>query len=134
MGGRGASSGISDKGKKYGTEYRTLLDAGDILFIRRNDNSASAPYETQAGDNRIYATVNKRDKIKFVSTHENHKRKTQIDMTGPPHRDENGNEIKTPHAHDGYEHLDARVRKLTKSEVKMLDEINRIWEDNNRKK
>lgn len=134
MGGRGASSGVSDKGKKYGTEYNTLLDAGDILFIRRNDNSASAPYETQAGDNRVYATVNKRDKIKFVSTHENHKRKTQIDMTGPTHHDENGNKIKTPHAHDGYEHLDARVRKLTKSEMKMIDEINRIWENKKRKK
>lgn len=26
MGGRGSSSGISDKGKKYGTEYTQLLN------------------------------------------------------------------------------------------------------------
>ena len=27
MGGRGSSSGISDKGRKYGTEYTTLAEA-----------------------------------------------------------------------------------------------------------
>lgn len=133
MGGRGTSSGVSDKGKKYGTEYDTLLDAGDILFIRRKDNSASAPYETQAGDNRIYATVNKRDKIKFVTTHKDHKRKTQIDTSGPAHYDKKGNKINTPHAHDGYEHLDSDVRELNKNENKLVDKINKIWENKRRK-
>ena len=28
MGGRGSSSGISDKGKKYGTEYHTVAQFG----------------------------------------------------------------------------------------------------------
>ena len=30
MGGRGSSSGISDKGKKYGTEYHTVAQFGEI--------------------------------------------------------------------------------------------------------
>lgn len=33
MGGRGASSGISKRGDKYGTEYRTLFEDGNIKFI-----------------------------------------------------------------------------------------------------
>ena len=32
MGGRGASSGLSDKGKKYGSEYTTLHQSGNIKF------------------------------------------------------------------------------------------------------
>ena len=30
FGGRGASSGLSDKGKKYGSEYKTLYQTGNI--------------------------------------------------------------------------------------------------------
>ena len=32
MGGRGSSSGISDKGRKYGTEYTTLHESGNTKF------------------------------------------------------------------------------------------------------
>ena len=35
MGGRGASSGISVKGKKYGSQYRTLLTVGNVKFIKK---------------------------------------------------------------------------------------------------
>lgn len=34
MGGRGASSGISDKGKAYGTQYHTRLEADKILIAK----------------------------------------------------------------------------------------------------
>lgn len=30
MGGRGSASGMSDKGKPYGTEHETLYQAGNI--------------------------------------------------------------------------------------------------------
>ena len=36
MGGRGASSGMSEKGKPYGSEFRTLLKAGNIKFVKQN--------------------------------------------------------------------------------------------------
>ena len=39
MGGRGASSGISDKGKKYGTEYKSLLSRGRIKFVRATEGA-----------------------------------------------------------------------------------------------
>lgn len=44
MGGRGASSGMSDKGKTYGTEYKTLHSDGNIKFVQYND-SASAKHQ-----------------------------------------------------------------------------------------
>ena len=46
MGGRGSSSGISDSGKIYGTEYKSLLTYGNTKYVVRLDNSASAPMET----------------------------------------------------------------------------------------
>lgn len=35
MGGRGSSSGISASGKKYGTQYKTLLKDGNIKFVSK---------------------------------------------------------------------------------------------------
>ena len=41
MGGRGSSSGVSVKGKAYGTEYTTLHESGNIKFVRYNDSKSS---------------------------------------------------------------------------------------------
>ena len=46
MGGRGSSTGVSLNGKKYGTEYKSLLTSGNVNFVVRLDNSATAPIET----------------------------------------------------------------------------------------
>lgn len=47
MGGRGSSSGVSVKGKAYGTEYTTLHEEGNIKFVRYNDSKSSkTPMET----------------------------------------------------------------------------------------
>ncbi len=43
MGGRGSSSGISVKGKKYGTEYKSLLTYGNIKFVVPLENNTSLP-------------------------------------------------------------------------------------------
>jgi hypothetical protein len=46
MGGRGFSSGISDKDKKYGTEYHTVYQSGNIKFIKINEGAVTVPIET----------------------------------------------------------------------------------------
>lgn len=46
MGGRGAASGVSDKGRKYGTEYHSVLVKDNIKFIKYKFGNATAPYET----------------------------------------------------------------------------------------
>ena len=69
MGGRGASSGISDSGKRYGAEYTTIAQFGNIKVIRTNDGGAKAPMETMT-QGRIYATVDKFNDIKYITFHE----------------------------------------------------------------
>ena len=66
MGGRGSSSGISDAGKIYGTEYKSLLTYGNIKYVVRLDNSASAPMETMT-NNRVYVTLSPEGNPKYIS-------------------------------------------------------------------
>lgn len=125
MGGRGSSSGMSDKGKPYGTEYKTLLKVGNIKFIqRREDTTSTAPLETMTRG-RVYVTINSEDKPKFISYYDNaNKRSKTIDL------DKGHNGIK-PHTHHGYEHNENDGKKgaanLTTKERKMVDFINRVW-------
>lgn len=67
MGGRGASSGVSDKGKKYGTEYETLKTDGNIKFVRFKDSgSAKTPQETMT-KGRVYVTVNAKNVLTAIT-------------------------------------------------------------------
>lgn len=78
MGGRGSSSGMSDK--PYGTEYETLYQSGNIKFVRYKNGAATTPAETMT-NGRVYVTVNARDKIKSITYYDKHnKHFKQIDM------------------------------------------------------
>ena len=81
MGGRGSSSGMSDKGKRYGTEYTTLYKAVNIKFVRYNDaSSAKTPMETMTRG-RVYVTVNGENNLVAITYHDNeNKRSKQIDL------------------------------------------------------
>ena len=66
MGGRGASSGMSANGKLYGSEFRTLLKAGDVKFVKQNlAVNAKDPLETMT-KGRIYAKVNDDGKVNAI--------------------------------------------------------------------
>lgn len=129
MGGRGASSGISKAGKKYGSEYTTLLQSGNIKFVRYNDaKSAKTPMETMTR-NRVYVTVNNKDEIMAITYHDkDNKRKKQIDLTHM-HK-----QIKGNHTHDGYEHEENGTRRLNVKEKKMVERVNKLWLNRSGKK
>ena len=99
MGGRGSSSGMSDSGKKYGTEYRTIAQFGNIKVLKYKDSdTAKAPLETMT-PGRVYATVDKFNDIKNITFYDsNLERSRQIDIKGKQH------EKVIPHTHNGYEH------------------------------
>ena len=124
MGGRGASSGISNKGHKYGTEYRTVLQSGNIKFVKYNNSkSAKTPMETMT-DGRMYVTVNNKNKLQAITYYDkNGKKNRQIDLT----HQHNGN---IPHTHLGYKHNN--TRKITKEEQMIVDKVNKLWYNKNR--
>lgn len=65
MGGRGAASGTGKH--PYGSEYKTVLQDGNIKFVKyRLAGNAKAPLETQT-KGRIYVTVNNDNELSFIS-------------------------------------------------------------------
>lgn len=127
MGGRGSSSGVSVKGKKYGTEYKSLLKSGNIKFVQINEGSVTAPMETMTRG-RVYVTLTNGDNPtpKFISYYDNeNKRVKQIDLD-KPHKGV------SPHTHHGYEHNELDSSKgfanLTVEERKIVERVYEVWE------
>ena len=124
MGGRGASSGISVNGKPYGSEFRSVLQDGNIKFVKANNGSATAPLETMTRG-RVYVTVNAADELKFISYYDNQNKRTKtIDLT-KPHKGV------LPHTHHGYEHFENDSKKgfanLTTEEKAMVARVRKLW-------
>lgn len=125
MGGRGASSGVSVKGKTYGSEYKTLMTDGNIKFVRYNDSKAAkAPQETMT-KGRVYVTLGEDNSPKYITYYDNdNKRMKQIDLDRP-------HKGVIPHTHHGYEHNENDSEKgyanLTTEEKKIVERIKRIW-------
>ena len=126
MGGRGASSGISDSGKVYGTEYTTLHQSGNIKFVRYNDSkSAKTPMETMT-KGRVYATVNAKEEVKAITFYDkSNKRYKQIDIKGKVHYIDGKPAL--PHTHKGYFHEENGTFDLSSKERKMVDRVLKTW-------
>jgi len=130
MGGRGSSSGISYKGHKYGTDYKTLLKDGNIKFVRKTSNNSETLMETMT-NNRVYAQINNRNNVSsIIYFDKNNKRSKQIDLL---HK-HNGI---SPHVHHGYWHNENDSSKgasnLTSKEKKLVDRILKKWYNYNNK-
>ncbi len=129
MGGRGSSSGISSKGKAYGTEYETLYQSGNIKFVKYNNGATTAPMETMTKD-RVYATIDYKGEVKHISFYDKeNKRYKQIDLDH--YHKVDGNKEK-PHTHYGYIHDENGTRKSDINDRALIDRIKKIWQ--NRKK
>ncbi len=121
MGGRGASSGISKKGKIYGSEYHTILKSGNIKFVKYNEGNTTAPMETMT-KGRIYVTLDYKEEPKFITYYDKtNKRYKQIDL------DHSHKDIKGIHKHLGYEHNEKGTKLLNTKEEKMVDRILKTW-------
>jgi hypothetical protein len=123
MGGRGAASGVSDKGLKYGTEYKTLMSVDNIKYVQfQNSTAAAIPLETMAsGRNRVYVLVNKSGNLKSITFYNKEgKLKRQIDFGHPGHHGF------SPHVHEDYGHS-AKAQPLNKSDKAYVEKVRRIW-------
>lgn len=128
MGGRGASSGISvDKygnpKNKYGSQYHTVLESGNIKFVTKNNRESESLMETMTSG-RVYVTVGGKDLLQIIYFDKNNKRSKTIDLS----HSHNGI---TPHVHHGYEHNENDSSKgmanLTPEEKKMVDRVTKLW-------
>lgn len=124
MGGRGSSSGISDKGKVYGTEYSTLYQSGNIKFVKINNGSATPPMETMT-EGRIYVNVSGNNNLKSITYYDkNNKRFKQIDLD---HAHKINEKLEQPHKHKGYLHNEKGDYSISPKEQKMVDRVIKTW-------
>lgn len=125
MGGRGASSGFSiDKNgilkNKYGTQYHTVLQEGDIKFVQKNTRQSEPLMETMT-EGRIYAEVGGNDVIRIVQFDADNKRNKVIE------KDKRTGEW---HVHNGYLHTEYSEEHrdpLNNEDQELLDRILSIW-------
>jgi len=124
MGGRGAASGISNKGVTYGREYKTLFRVDNIKFVQsRKPGSTPVPLETMsAGRNRVYALVNNEGTLKAITFYNKQGMlKRQIDL-------DHWHLGRVPHVHTGY--AEGRSKKyvpMTKSDNAYVEKVRKIW-------
>ena len=130
MGGRGASSGSSKAGRRYGSQYRTLYQSGNIKFVAKNTRQSEPLMET-ATEGRVYAVVGGGEVKSVMYFDADLKKSRQIDL-------DHTHKGKSPHIHRGYEHqeYDSGERRLDLSEreQKMVDRVLKTWENRDRKK
>lgn len=123
MGGRGASSGMSDYGNKYGSQYRTLYQDGNIKFVQKNSRTSETLMETMT-KGRVYVTVGGNNLLQIVYFDQNLKRSKTIDLS-------HTHDGKNPHTHHGYNHNENDSVKgyanLTTREKKMVERVKNIW-------
>lgn len=133
MGGRGASSGVSVKGKRYGTEYKAVLEYKNVKFIKYlGDGKTSKPATTPPMETmtkgRVYVTINGENRIKSITFYDkNNLRKKQIDIIGKPHYI-NGSP-KLPHTHLGYWHDEKGSRDVTTFERHFIEILQNVWQN-----
>lgn len=130
MGGRGASSGISNKGHKYGTDYKTILKSGNIKFVKKTSSNSETLMEAMT-KGRVYVNINKKNEIaSIVYFDKENKRNKQIDLTHKHSGD-------IPHTHHGYLHNENDSKKgaskLTTDERKMVERVKKLWYNSNSK-
>ncbi len=132
MGGRGASSGISARGNKYGTQFHTIKDEkgkplvnGNIKFVESNSRTSESLFETMT-DGRVFAVVGGKDLLKIVYFDKENKHVKEINF-GHKHAGID------PHVHHGYFHNEKDGKKgttkLNEKEKKMVERAKRTWYD-----
>lgn len=124
MGGRGSSSGMSDNGKPYGTEYKSVWAVGNIKFVKRKEGSSTAPLETMT-TGRVYVTIGANNEPKYISYYDTQNKRSKTIDLGHKHKG------MSPHVHHGYEHNENDGPKgatgLSTKERKMVDNVQRLW-------
>lgn len=125
MGGRGASSGMSVDGagkpkNQYGSQYRTVLESGNIKFVTKNSRQSETLMETMT-QGRVYVEVGGNDLLRIVFFDKDNKRNHVIE------RDKRTGEW---HTHNGYFHTEYGTDQhepLNDSDKTMLAKVQKLW-------
>lgn len=120
MGGRGASSGFSNKGNAYGTQYHTVFEHENIKYVTNSIKNYEPLMETMS-NGRVYVQVGGEDIVRIVFMDTDNKRNKVI---------EKDKKSKEWHVHYGYIHKENSEREhdpLTDADKVFLEKVRNIW-------
>lgn len=120
MGGRGSSSGMSDKGRPYGSQYHSLYEYKNVKFVSNIGKNYEPLMETRT-EGRVYVQVGGNDTIRIVFMDGQNKRNKVI---------EQDKRSKEWHVHHGYFHTENSEKEhepLSAQDRQYLEKIKRIW-------
>ena len=120
---------MSDEGKPYGTEFKTLASDGNIKFVQKTAHD-SKMHETMT-KGRVYAEINDQNEVKTIYYFDTDLKKMKsIDLR----HSHNG---MSPHTHHGYVHKEYDGPKgatgLSNKEKRMVARVNDLWYNKYRK-
>lgn len=126
MGGRGASSGISHSnkgvGNSYGTQYREIFSAGNLIFVTKVSRQSENLMETMT-PGRVYGTIGGKELIRITFFNKQNKRRKVI---------EKDKRTGKWHVHHGYEHREYSEKMhepLSEQDQRYLDMAQRLWQN-----
>lgn len=127
MGGRGASSGFSiDKNgnlkNKYGTQYHTVLQSGNIKFVQKNTRQSEALMETMT-TGRVYAEVGGKDVIRIIQFDTDNKRNKVIE------KDKKSGKWHTHHGYEHTEYSESHREPLSSEDDGLLEKVLELWQN-----
>ena len=125
FGGRGSSSGISNKGKTYGSQYKPVFEYENIKFVTNIGKNYEPLMETMT-NGRIYVQVGGEDIIRIVQMGEENKRTKVIEFD---------KKNKQWHVHHGYLHSENSEKlhdPLSADDEKLLEKVKKIWHNRGR--
>lgn len=120
MGGRGSSSGMSDKGRPYGSQYHSLYEYENVKFVSNIGKNYEPLMETRT-EGRVYVQVGGNDIIRIVFMDGQNTRNKVI---------EQDKRSKEWHVHHGYFHTENSEKEhepLSAQDRQYLEKIKRIW-------
>ena len=125
MGGRGASSGMSEKGNPYGSQYQTVAESGNIKFITGKAVKPEELLETMTRG-RVYVLLNSKDNIKSITYFDNENKRSRVVEI------DHGHQKMKEHVHIGYERPKRNGKsyatKPTAKDREMIDRVSKIWD------
>ena len=124
FGGRGASSGISERRNQYGSQYHTIHEAGNIKFVEANSRRSEPLFESRT-KGRVYVRIGGGELKQIIYFDTEEKRKKTIDLD---HRHKGLSEhVHHGYYHDEYEQSKKKATKPDTKETKMIERVTRIW-------
>lgn len=125
MGGRGAGSGMSERGNPYGSQYHAVLEDKNIKFVTNSIKNYEPLLETMT-NGRTYVQVGGDDIVRIAFMDEDNKRCKVIE------KDKKKGKW---HVHHGYFHTEESEKAhepLSQQDKDFLDKISRIWHNRSR--